>query len=205
VKATERAKRGIKLTDSFCAETVQVCYRKAVGKSTRLIVPELCHCEMVYNNIKDYIPRVGTSYSDAPVPLGKAQKYARLFLKHLPEAKTTVMEWALWSGDLDDDNPQFARLVEIEAAQVAVAKLLDRLARPNPKPFSESDFARWIAAWGMQGWQQAGGVVPKSVNPDDPLCIFVTEILHALGRPAATEAKVSDWLRHRVRHREKTG
>jgi hypothetical protein len=214
VKATGR---GIKPTDSFCAETVQSCYRKAVGKSKRLIVPELCHCEMVYNNIIDYIPRIGTSYSDAPVPLGEAQKYAKLFLKHLPKAKTTVMEWARWNGDFNEDNPQFERLVEIEVAQDAVTKLLDRLARPNPKPFSESDFARWIAAWGMEGWQQAGGEVPKSVNfsrrsaahfsrrPADPLCIFVTEIFRALGRPATSVATVSDWLRHRDRHRKRTG
>jgi hypothetical protein len=193
VKTTER---GIKLTGSFCAETVRSCYRKAVGDSKRLIVPGLCHCETVYNNIKDYNPRIGTRYSDDPVPLGKAQKYARLFLRHLPTARTRVMGWAQWNGDLDEDNPQFKRLVEIEVAQDAVTKLLNRLARQNPKPFSESDLARWIAAWGMAGWQQADCEPPKAVNPNDPLCIFVTEILRALGR-GASEDTVSDWLRHR--------
>jgi len=128
-----------------------------------------------------------------------------LFLQHLPAAKTTVTEWGRRNGDLDRDNPQFERLVTIEVARETVTKLLDQLARPNPKPYSESDFAGWIAAWGMEGWHQAGCVPPKSVNPDDPLCIFVTEILRAtglLGRREVRQDTVSEWLRRRRRRKD---
>lgn len=132
-----------------------------------------------------------------------ALKHARLLLRHLPSVRR--------QHEAEADAYQMLGLQAVVDRQLAILETIKQTghwaqtflkdcapAPPIPSPaFLIKE--RVQAAWA----NVAGGRVPKSVGPADPLCFFVASAMGLAGKPLSPET-VSDLLRHRRRRRKKS-
>lgn len=143
----------------------------------------------------------------APV-LGIAEKYARLFIKHL-ESDRERLEERLAHGEWDTVMRAHGSkiLASLIGSDEHVRALLDGSAAvweaDSQLLQSKRAPAMFVAKAAKEAWQRSGALVPHSANSGDPLCIFVTAALAVCGFHHST-ATVSDILRGRD-ERRRTG
>ncbi len=187
-----------KRLENFNGAKVRQCFEQAVATSrlqkSRYGVPCEEMCDFIADSIAKQFLEIDVPFPD--IILGKAQGYAKSFLKHLPAAKANIEEWYLSQhkgGVHDRDSPHLEGIAEIQAAEDAVKALLTRYERKQERPYTGLDLAGWISAYGIKGWRETGRF-PKGVEPGGPMNTFVRLVLEALGI-SVTEDSISNHLR----------
>jgi hypothetical protein len=147
----------------------------------------------------------------------EAAKHARLFLKCLPAAreKLEVLDFRqapdFGSYSVDSLPVEFREIMELIDKMVAVERDVRALLDARHPFHGPRNPARFIAEWVRDAWIRTGERSPprsegrpeQRLGEDDPLCVFVTRALAAIGhnfRPSY----VSDMLRDR-HHRPRSG
>jgi hypothetical protein len=182
---------------ALTAAVVKDCFAEAII-GHRLPLPDDEACEWVAKNIAKYVPQIGTIVRSPT--LGLAEKYARLFLRHLPSARAVIEERyrdvdGPWLRD-PADNAHFGALVDFASAQRAVSALLSRYGDEKPRKFTWHDVANLAAAYAGSAWRQAG-TPARDAGPDSALCVFAHRVLGAVGI-YQSEATVAEALRGRA-------
>jgi len=179
------------------AQDVQAWFRDAVG-ARRWPIPDIEACERVAAHC-----RLFATYHERPPReriLGPAEKYARLFLQHLPAAHEKIEKARNDPSISTDAKAGFLMiLAEMNEAEKHVCNVLTLLNWPDSRP-SWHDTARLFhgVAWGA--WLDAGER-PRSLNPEDPPVVFVQKVLEAVGIDKTPES-VSAALRGRRGRRQ---
>jgi len=118
-----------------------------------------------------------------PAAQTKATRYGKLFLHHLAAERT---ETAYWIALLRQGRPveiwlrrHQELLSRIDQMRHDIEALLPALTLPS----DERDPIRVIAEVARAAWEETNsGRAPRSTNPDDPLCRFVTAALAEIGQ-----------------------
>jgi hypothetical protein len=166
------------------AAEVRSWFSRAAGK--RLSVPTTEACEPIAKSLNVMLDLGGPP--KAQRILGKAEKYGRLFLKHLPDARK-IME-----GVRPGRGRREEALIEMDRAAEHVQALLSIFDFPVPS-WSWHQRARAVAELARTAWRSAGKE-PNAKSPDAPLCLFVTQAMNEIGYGVSPEA-VSEALRGR--------
>jgi hypothetical protein len=193
-----RTARAARKPHAITAETIRRCFQKAAG-GRRLLLPEPEVCEWVAESVSEQAARLGTIVGRTV--LGEAEGHAKRFLTHLPTARGAIRSLYVGCQHLGaepKDNQHLDALVRIDRLEKDVRALLDRYAS-RTRAYKWHDLANWIALCAEHAWDDgAVGPItaytkddgaqeprrrrgPTSVNPDDPLCIFVHLVLEELG------------------------
>ena len=111
----------------------------------------------------------GVKAAGSESPLGEAEKYARLFLRHLPEFRGRVeSRYAELQALSPRDNSLSETLNAVLLADGAIRRLLALYGGANGRAYDWTDLAGWIAGWGLPLIGRR-----KANLKTDPLCIFV--------------------------------
>jgi hypothetical protein len=185
------------VTGTLTAAVIKGCFARAIDGKRRWSIPTDEQCDSIAQQVSKDLRQIGKNVS--PPSLGaEAKKYARLFLKHLPVAREVIdaqYRDAEWLYASVKENPYFQGIVELEIAQQAVAAILDRYGSEKSRFIGWHDLANWIAVYAMEAWRETGQE-PKAVGSDQPLCLFVHNVLKAVGINQA-EDSVQEALRFR--------
>jgi hypothetical protein len=138
-------------------------------------------------------------FPNKPPGQTKAIRYGKLFLHHLAAERR---EPAYWVALAEHGRPvKFwlrcyqELLCRIDRVRPEIEALLAALTLPR----DERDPIRAIAGVAKAAWEETNdGRAPRSTNPDDPLCGFVTAALAEIGQHHSA-ASVSAVLRGRRR------
>jgi hypothetical protein len=182
---------------TISASEIEECAKKAVGKGNRWLSDGWeTSCERMAASISEQAGRLGQSVGHSV--LGKAEEDAKRFLKHLPEARAEIR--ALYRSSVEgtdaipEKNLHFDGLVQLDLSEMALRSLLERYGGRKARQYAWQDLAGWISV--HCPLQNSSGRPPRSVNPDEPLCVYVRLVLETLGEKHSGEA-VSGVLRMR--------
>ncbi len=157
----------------------------AVG-GKRLTIPRAEACERIAKSLNAMLD-LGEPPQMQPV-LGETKRYGRQFLNHLTNARKIVERLRPGLGDREKI------LTQMDHAKSHVQAVLNISDFPVLR-WSWHQRARAVAELARKAWCTTGRS-PSAKNPNDPLCLFVTSAMRAIGYRASPEA-VSEALRGR--------
>jgi hypothetical protein len=121
-------------------------------------------------------------------PDWQAIRYGGLFVHHVPATRMELQAEAARCGqpgdrgfDADGYTRSKAALDALEEAEKAVNKALKAYRERDPWIIKDRDPADYLHELLIRAWGDAGGDVPRSLNDDDPICIFIAKCLDLAG------------------------
>ena len=201
---SKQPKARAKALAGVTGKTVQDWCKDAVGwvessQGKQLIrknkpIPDIEQCEWLARSISDYSPIEIPSH---PKTLGNADNHARKLLNELPRVRKAWAELSARSRVDDRTAAWEKRLqVKLEDAEKAIAELLEASKYHTEIKHSWHSTAQFIRNLAASAWHRSGLKVPRSLGENDPVCVFVTLALQAIGEHHARNT-VSAALRRR--------
>ena len=136
----------------------------------------------------------------------KAIRYGKLFLHHLAAERREAANWVALAEQGQPAEFWLRRYQEILCRIDQVRPDFEALLQVLRLPHDERDPVRLIAAIAKEAWGETnGGRAPRSPNPDDPLCRFITGALAEIGQhhSAASVSAVLRGLRRKPKDGQK--